>query len=103
MDEEVELDLLNSFQASDPAAHPDSHDLRGQVRRWIDSEVTDRSDFYTADEAEAPEFLGTPKARAKAKSNGPGDIQIPQKFQVGERLLARSLLWQGLRSSWRWL
>ena len=87
MGEDLEFDLMNLFQVSDPGAHPDFQDLLSQVRLWIDTDLGERSDFYTADEAEIVEAESTPKTRTRARGPGtnPGGTTEPGKAPSGAK------------------
>lgn len=78
MEDDEEVDLINHFLASDPAARPNFADLIPKIKLWLEQEV-DRPDFYTADEGQpsAPSGRVRPKGSSPEGSTGPGGKAPP--------------------------
>ena len=82
--DDVDLDLVNCFAATDFQAHPDVQDLLAQVRSWLGSEPGDRVAFYSIEEEVLPTTprKRTPRARTTTLggSTGPGKVPSGAKL-----------------------
>ena len=79
----TEQDLLIPFVEGDPSARPDMAALIPMVRSWVETEVFERTAYYSAQE-EAP----VPKATAKAKTVPPGST-TPGKATAGAKAVPK--------------